>query len=157
MEPATYKLLADLIVVIHFAFVCFVVLGGLLVVRWRWIALAHVPAVTWVVFAMSTNRICPLTPLENELRLEAGQAAYEGGFVDHYIVPVLYPEGLTDQTQWLIAVGIFVLSVMCYTLAGWRWRRARQRRAAVAAAEAPADPTDVSDNASNTHAAPVPR
>jgi hypothetical protein len=156
MEPATYKLLADLVVAIHFAFVCFVVLGGLLVVRWRWIAVAHLPAVTWVVFAMSTNRICPLTPLENDLRLQAGQAAYAGGFVDHYIVPVLYPEGLTDEAQWLIAVGIFCLSVTCYSLAVLRWRRSRQRHQALLA-ESTTAVAESSDNQEEAPAMAAPR
>lgn len=126
MSPATYKLLADSLVLIHFVFVVFVVVGAVPSLRWRWVPIVHLPAVAWAVFAMGTNRICPLTPLENDLREKAGEVAYAGGFVEHYITPVLYPRGLTDEAQTLIAVGVLLLNLACYSLLIWRRLRGRR-------------------------------
>jgi Protein of Unknown function (DUF2784) len=101
--------MADLIVIIHFAFVLFVILGGLLVLRWPKLAYLHLPAAIWGVWIEFTGRICPLTPLENSLRQRAGEAEYSGGFVEHYVLAVLYPSGLTRSIQ--IALGVVVLSI----------------------------------------------
>ena len=90
-----YRWLADATVALHFAFIVFVVSGGFLVLRdgvWAWL---HLPAVAWVAWLEFTGAICPLTPLENALRVRAGEAGYAGGFIDHYLVPVIYPAGLT--------------------------------------------------------------
>lgn len=94
---------------LHLGFVLFVVLGGLLVLRWPRLAWLHIPAAVWGVLIEYTGWICPLTPLENSFRLRGGEAGYSGGFIQHYIQPVLYPAGLTRSTQ--IALGSFALLV----------------------------------------------
>jgi hypothetical protein len=104
-----YRALADLVLVVHLAFVLFVVLGGLLVVRWPWLAWLHIPAAIWGVLIEYTGWICPLTPLENSLRVKGGEAGYAGGFIQHYVQPVLYPAGLTRATQ--VALGSMALLV----------------------------------------------
>ncbi len=109
-----YRIAADLVFLIHFAFVLFVVLGGLLVLHRRWWAWLHVPAALWGAIIEFTGMFCPLTPLEKWLRLRAGGAAYEGGFIAHYMVPILYPEGLTRPIQIALGVGVVVLNVVVY-------------------------------------------
>ena len=118
----THRLLADATVAFHFAFIAFVVLGGLVVLRVPRVAWLHVPAVAWVVWLELTGAICPLTPLENALRERAGQAGYEGGFIDHYLMPVIYPAGLTPQIQAMLGIAVLVLNVVVYALALRRWR-----------------------------------
>ena len=106
--------IADLVVAIHFAFVLFVVLGGLLVLRWRWVAFLHVPAALWGAWIELAGRICPLTPLENTLRTAGGGAAYQGDFVEHYILPVLYPSALTRNIQLLLGCLVLALNLGIY-------------------------------------------
>ena len=119
-----YKLAADAVVLLHLGFVLFVVAGGLLVFRWRWIALLHLPAVVWAVLLEFYGWLCPLTPLELSLRVAGGQAGYSSGFVEHYILPVLYPAELDMALQ--IAMGCFVI-VINIALYGWLlWRLNRQ-------------------------------
>ena len=119
-----YRLLADFVVVLHFGFVLFVVLGGLLALRWPRAAWFHLPAAIWGAGIEFLQGICPLTPLENHLRKLGGEAGYAGGFVEHYVLPVLYPSGLTRGVQ--LALGIFVVAfnLVVYALV-WR-RRARR-------------------------------
>ncbi len=102
-----YGLLADAVLIIHLGFVLFVLLGGLLILKWRWMAWAHVPAVAWGVAIEFGGWICPLTPLENHLRERAGEAAHSGDFIARYLLPVLYPEGLTREAQ--VALGLAAL------------------------------------------------
>ncbi|HEX2094550.1 MAG TPA: DUF2784 domain-containing protein [Longimicrobiaceae bacterium] len=120
-----FRLSADVVLVIHLAFVLFVVLGGLLVLRWPRLAWAHVPAAAWGALIEFAGFICPLTPLEVALRRRGGEAGYEGGFIEHYVTAALYPSGLTREIQ--IALGVLVLlingSVYVYLLR--RRRRAR--------------------------------
>jgi uncharacterized protein DUF2784 len=121
-----YRALADLVLVVHLAFVLFVVLGGLLVIRWPRLAFLHVPTAIWgVLFIEYKGWICPLTPLENSLRASAGIGQYSGGFIQHYIQPLLYPAGLTRGTQ--IALGSLALVV---NLAAYCVVVARRRRVA---------------------------
>ena len=144
MSPAWYKFLADAVIVFHFAFVGFVLLGGLFVLRWRRVMWVHLPCVAWGIWIELSHGLCPLTPLENDLRLKAGVDTYQGGFVDHYIMPVLYPEGLTHETQVAIACVIIAINGACY---GWiLWRKFRARRGTPAAA-APTVPAASSDAA----------
>lgn len=117
-----YQLLADLVVVAHFTFVVFVVLGGLLALRWRWVAWLHLPAATWGTMIEFGGWICPLTPLENWLHLQGGEAGYEGGFIQHYIVPLLYPLGLSRNTQMILGTAIVLLNLAIY------WRVFRSTR-----------------------------
>lgn len=118
-----YGVLADLVLVIHFAFVAFVLLGGLLALRWRRVAWVHIPVAIYGALIEFVGFICPLTPVEVSLRRQAGQAGYEGGFIEHYITAALYPSGLTREIQ--IALGVFVLLLngIVYTI--WLRRRAR--------------------------------
>lgn len=101
------SLAADAVLLLHLAFVVFVVAGGLLVRRWPAVVWCHVPSVAWAVFVEVTGRVCPLTPLENWLVLEAGESGYSGSFLEHHLGPVLYPPDLTQEAQWLL--GFLVL------------------------------------------------
>jgi hypothetical protein len=118
-----YRALAELVLVVHLAFVLFVVMGGLLVLRWPSIAFIHVPAAIWGVFIEYTGGICPLTPLENFLRQRGGQAGYSGGFIDHYIQPLLYPVGLTRGAQLVLGSLALLVNVGAYGLVIWRIKR----------------------------------
>jgi len=108
--------LADAVVVVHLAFVVFVVFGGWLAVRWPRLAWLHVPAFLWGAWIEFSSGICPLTPLENRLRAAAGEAGYGGGFVEHYLVPVLYPPGLTSGSQQLLGVLLVTFNAVAYAL-----------------------------------------
>jgi hypothetical protein len=121
------RLLADAVLLLHLAFVAFAVAGGLLVLRWRWVALLHLPALAWAAFVEFTGRICPLTPLENALRAAGGQAGYEGGFVEHYLLPMLYPADLTRELQFLLGGGLLLFNLAVYAALGWQARRRRFR------------------------------
>ncbi|WCD78969.1 DUF2784 domain-containing protein [Pseudomonas sp. TUM22785] len=107
-----YRIAADAVVLFHLGFILFVLLGGLLVLRWPKLALLHLPAACWGVAVEWLHLICPLTPLENSLRRAAGEQGYEGGFIEHHVLPVIYPAGLTPGIQlWLggIVVGLNLL------------------------------------------------
>ena len=104
-----HRIAADLVVTFHLLFVLFVVLGGLLVLRWRRLLWVHVPCAIWGALIELTPLTCPLTRYEKSLRQAAGEAGYEGGFINHYIMPVLYPAGLTRG--WSIVLGIAVVLV----------------------------------------------
>ena len=105
---------ADAVVLAHGAFILFAVLGGLLALRWRWLPLLHLPAVAWAVFIEATGRICPLTPLEVSLRIAAGDAGYDGGFVEHYLIPIIYPAGLTRGVQFALAALVLAVNLAVY-------------------------------------------
>lgn len=119
-----YALLADLVLAIHAAFVLFVAVGGLLALRWGRVAAVHLPCALWGAWVSMAGRVCPLTPLENHLRRRAGQAGYPGGFLEHYVVPVLYPAGLTREIQVGLGVAVVVLNVAVYWVV-WRRRGSR--------------------------------
>jgi uncharacterized membrane protein YhhN len=118
-------LLADLVVAAHFAFVLFVVFGGLLVLRWPRVAYLHIPAAVWGAAIEFAGWICPLTPLENWLRRQAGSAGYSGSFIEHYILPILYPSALTREIQ--LVLGFLVIAVNLTIYACVFRRTARQR------------------------------
>jgi hypothetical protein len=119
-------MIADLIVLFHFAFVVFVVLGGLLALRWPRVVWLHVPAVIWGALVEFTGWICPLTPLENRLRAAAGESGYEGDFIAHYILPALYPNGLTRNDQLMLGGIALAINVAIYAVVITRkGRRAR--------------------------------
>ncbi len=123
-----YRILADAVLVLHLAFVVFVVLGGFLLRRWPKLIYAHVPVAIWGVLIEFAGWICPLTPLENSLRHRGGQAGYEGGFIDNYIMPILYPIGLTRNTQYALGIFALLINVAAYALY-FRSRRNSQPRA----------------------------
>ena len=119
-----YRALADVVLIAHFAFVLFVVLGGLLVLRWPRLAWLHLPAAIWGVLIEYSGWICPLTPLENSLRTRGGEAGYSGGFIEHYIQPVLYPSGLTRSTQIVLGSLLLILNLTAYGIALSRTKQA---------------------------------
>lgn len=109
------RLAADLLVVIHFSFVLFVVFGALLAFRWRWVILFHLPAVAWGALIEFQNWTCPLTPWENRLREMAGDKGFSGGFIEHYLLSVMYPEGLTRNVQIVLGSAVLVINIGIYT------------------------------------------
>lgn len=120
--PMVYLLLADLVVLVHFAFVLFVIAGAFLLLRSRWWAVLHAPAFVWGALIEFRGWICPLTPLENALRARAGQAGYAGGFIEHYITRIIYPAGLTRGIQVALGAAVLAGNVLLYW---WVWHRAR--------------------------------
>ena len=126
----TYLFMADALVVFHFCFVLFVVFGGLLVIWRKWIAVIHVPAIAWVITLESCHLMCPLTELEDRWRDAGGGDRYQGGFIDHYIMPVLYPgqEILTRDFQITLAMMLALLLMLSYTTAFTRPGRKRRRK-----------------------------
>jgi hypothetical protein len=117
-----YRLFADLLVLIHLGFVLFVVLGGLLVLRRPRLAWLHLPAAAWGAFIEAVGWICPLTPLENALRQHAGEAGYAGGFIEHYLIAVLYPPGLTRNIQFVLTGIVVSINLAVYAVLLRRWR-----------------------------------
>ena len=119
-----YAALADATLVLHLAFIVFIVLGGLLVARWPRAAWLHLPAAAWGVLIELAGWICPLTPLENWLRLRAGQEGYSVSFVEQYLLPIIYPDGLTRNVQLVLAGVVLVVNVAVYAwVIGRRNRR----------------------------------
>jgi hypothetical protein len=125
-----YRALADLVLVLHLAFILFVVAGGLLALRWRWVPLVHLPAALWGVFIEVSGRACPLTPLENALRRAAGASGYSSGFIEHYVVPTIYPVALSYPAQLLLAGVVLLANALVYSVVWRRFRSARGRMAA---------------------------
>lgn len=109
-------LLADLVLVAHLAFIAFALLGALLALRFAWAPWLHLPALAWAVWIEVTSGVCPLTPLEVALRRAAGDAGYTGSFVGHYLVPVIYPPGLTPGAQLWLGAGLLALNAGLYAL-----------------------------------------
>jgi hypothetical protein len=127
------RLMADAIVVIHLLFICFAIAGGLLVLRRRRLIFAHLPCVAWAVLVELMHWRCPLTRWENLFRARYGEAGYDGGFVDHYLLPIIYPDGLTHSIQ--VAIGLFVFAVNV-TIYGILLDRALRRRRIAASGSA---------------------
>lgn len=121
----THRVLADGIVVLHLLFIIFVVVGGGLVLRWPGLALLHLPAACWGAAIELSGGICPLTPLENQFRLAAGAAGYPGSFIEHYLLPIIYPAGLTRGIQYGLAAVVIVVNVAVYGHLLHRRRRFR--------------------------------
>ena len=123
-----WRVLADALVVAHLAFIAFVLLGGILV-AWRpWLVSLHLPAVFWGIWIETSGSICPLTPLENRLRRLAGLSGYRGGFIEQYLIPVIYPAGLTPSIQAWLAFAVVTLNAAIYCTLLLRWRRTRLSR-----------------------------
>ena len=111
-----YTTLADLVLVTHLVFILFAVLGGLLVLKRRRLVWIHLVAAAWAVLIELGNWVCPLTPLENYLRRRAGQGSYEETFVEHYLMPVIYPAGLTRPVQILLGLLVIGVNLVIYSL-----------------------------------------
>jgi hypothetical protein len=122
-----YRALADLVLVLHLAFIVFVVAGGLLALRWRWAPLLQLPAACWGVFIEVSGGVCPLTPLENALRHSAGSSGYPGGFIEQYLVPVVYPSALSHPVQLGLAGMVVFVNTFVYLLVLRKYSRARNR------------------------------
>jgi hypothetical protein len=117
-----WRMAADALVLVHLGFILFVLLGGLLLLRCPRLIWLHMPAVAWGIVVECLHLGCPLTPWENQLRRAAGQAGYDGGFIEHYLIPLIYPAGLTPQIQlWLGAIVVLV-NLTVYAWLIWRWR-----------------------------------
>lgn len=119
-----FRMAADGVLLLHLAFIGFALLGGLLAVRWRWMPLVHLPAVAWAFFVELTGRSCPLTSIENTLRLSAGQSGYAESFVEHYLLALLYPAGLTPGIQVMLAATVAGVNIVIYSWLAFR-RRSR--------------------------------
>jgi hypothetical protein len=111
-----YRLAADLLVAVHLGFIVFVVAGGFLALKWHRLAWAHIPAAIWGALIELFGWVCPLTPLENRWRVLAGQAGYEGGFIEHYVIPLVYPIALTRNLQYLLGATVVLLNIIAYTV-----------------------------------------
>ncbi|WP_419950293.1 DUF2784 domain-containing protein [Candidatus Palauibacter sp.] len=119
-----YRLLADFVLIVHLLFIAFVVAGGFAAVRWPKLAWAHVPCFVWGALIEFAGWICPLTPLENDLRIASGQAGYSGGFIERYLLPIIYPGALTREIQIWLGVSVLALNVLAYA---WLVRRLQRR------------------------------
>lgn len=122
-----WRIQADLLVVLHLAFTAFVIFGGFLAWKWRRAVFAHLPALAWGFWVETSGRVCPLTPLENRLRHLAGQAGYQGGFLNHYVLALLYPSWLTRPDQWVLAALLFAINLTAYAVLLKKWRRRPSR------------------------------
>jgi hypothetical protein len=119
----TWRLAADTVLLLHFAFIAFALLGGLLALRWRWTPLLHLPAAAWGAFVELSGRTCPLTWIENDLRRLAGEAGHARSFVETHLLGVIYPEGLTREIQLGLAAIVVGVNVAIYALVWRLWRR----------------------------------
>ena len=120
-----FRLAADFVLLLHLAFILFAVLGAAMTVWWRWIPVVHLPAATWGFFVELTGRSCPLTYLENSLRLKAGLSGYAESFIEHYLLSIIYPAGLTREIQFALAGAVIVVNAAIY---GWLFVRKRASR-----------------------------
>lgn len=118
-----FRLAADAVLLLHLSFILFALLGALLALRWRWVPVIHLPAAAWGFFVELTGRVCPLTDWENRFRLLAGQAGYAESFIEHYLLAVIYPAGLTREIQFVLAGIVVIVNVALYG-----WLLLRQRR-----------------------------
>jgi hypothetical protein len=119
-----FRLLADVLVLGHIAFILFAVLGGLLVLRWRRMMWLHLPAASWTIVVQTCPWFCPLTSWENRLRMLGGQAGYNTSFVDHYLLPVLYPTALTRELEITLGIMVLVINLSIYAWVIYRMRKA---------------------------------
>ncbi len=119
------RIIADFLVIIHLTFIFFVVFGGILVMHWKWVGFIHLPAAIWGALIEFQGWICPLTPLEQQYPVLAGQTGHTGDFIEHYLIPIIYPSGLTRSIQ--IGIGIFVIAINLTIYGRWLYHL-RQRR-----------------------------
>jgi len=111
-----YRLSAEAVLLIHLSFIVFVILGGLLTARWRWVAALHLPSAAWACYVELSGRVCPLTYIENYLWSRSGRASYSQGFIEHYLLPIIYPAGLTSRIQIVLGIGVVLVNALIY---GW--------------------------------------
>ncbi len=113
-------MMAEAVLLVHLGFIVFVLFGGLLALRWRWVPWVHLPAAAWGAAIEFGGWMCPLTPLENWLRRTGGESGFHGGFIEQYLVPLVYPPGLTPQTQVYLGVGVLLINALAYGLVWWK-------------------------------------
>lgn len=111
-----HRVAADLTLLLHLGFIAFALFGALLAMRWRWVPWLQLPAAAWGVFVELTGRLCPLTDLENHFRHLAGEGGYQGSFIERYLLPVIYPDGLTRELQFVLATVVVVVNLVVYAL-----------------------------------------
>ena len=124
-----YRYGADAVLLLHFIFIAFSVFGGLLAIRWRKVLFIHLPAAAWGVFVELTGRVCPLTGMENTLRIKAGIAGYSESFVEHYLLGIIYPDGLTREIQYFLGALVTVINIAIYFWLFYRFRQEKSRDA----------------------------
>lgn len=118
-----YLIAATAVLLLHLGFIGFALFGALLVARWRWLVLVHLPAAAWAVFIELSGRSCPLTAIENHFLAKAGRNGYSEGFIERYLLSIIYPAGLTPTVQWVMAALVIAVNVALY---GWLlWRPGR--------------------------------
>lgn len=122
-----HRIAADAVLVLHLLFVLWAVLGGLAVLWRAKLAFLHLPALAWGIWIEASHGICPLTPLENHFRALAGESGYAGGFIEHYLVPLIYPPGLGAAQQWLLALALVAINAAVYVGVWRRYRNAGRR------------------------------
>jgi hypothetical protein len=118
-----HRIAADIVLVAHLAFILFIIFGGLFVLRWPWVAWAHVPSWMYGALIEFIGWTCPLTPLEQRLRLRAGEGGYEGSFIEHYLVPIIYPAGYSFELRMVLGTAVVVLNIGVYAWVIWRRNR----------------------------------
>lgn len=111
-----FRLAANAVLLVHLAFILFALLGALIALRWRWVLAVQLPVAAWGFFVELTGRICPLTDLENYLRIKAGESGYTESFIEHYLLTIIYPAGITSGIQFVLAGVVVVINVAIY---GW--------------------------------------
>ena len=121
-----YRLAAEAVLLLHLAFIVFVIFGAVLVARRPWLAFVHVPAAIWGFFIELTGRVCPLTYVENYFRIQSGEAGYMESFIEHYLLAIIYPAGLTREIQLILAAVVLVINVAIYTWLFYRRRSSRR-------------------------------
>ena len=119
-----WGILSNFVILVHFVFIVFVLMGGLLTLRWRWIPWLHLPAAIWAIALEFGGWMCPLTYLENWIRELRAESGYPGGFIEYYLIPLIYPTGLTASLQILLGVSVLILNIVIYSWVSWRiqWR-----------------------------------
>lgn len=122
-----YSIAADFFLVFHFLFIVFVLTGGLFTLRFRWAPAIHIPAAAWGAFVEITGRLCPLTTIEVWLRRAAGDSGYSESFIEHYLYPVIYPDGLTRELQFGFAGMVILLNAVIYGWVIYRHRKSRRK------------------------------
>ncbi|MFM2398606.1 MAG: hypothetical protein RL341_763 [Pseudomonadota bacterium] len=110
------RVAADGLLIVHGLFILFAVFGGFLALRWRWVPWLHLPCMVWAAAVVGMGWICPLTPWEQQLRIAAGQQGYQGGFIEHYLLAAIYPDGLTRGVQVALAVSVLLINAAAYAL-----------------------------------------
>ncbi len=119
-----WRIFGDLVLLLHLLFILFVLVGGFFALRWRWLPWVHLPTMAWAATLEFLGWICPLTPLENWFRRASGEAGYPGGFIEHYLLSLIYPSGLTPQIQTYLGITVVAVNALAYGLVWWRHKQA---------------------------------